>query len=85
MTKEEAIRILSTRDAHGALCGYTSGITEALDMAIDALSTHKPTGHIITKSSSMFQPTIWAICSECRKPIDPWDKFCRHCGVKIEE
>ena len=39
MTKEEAIQILSTRDAHGVLCGYTSGVTEALDMAIEALST----------------------------------------------
>ena len=41
MTREEAIQILSTRDAHGVLCGYTSGVTEALDMAIEALS--KPT------------------------------------------
>lgn len=41
MTKEKAIQILSTRDAHGVLCGYTSGVTEALDMAIEALS--KPT------------------------------------------
>jgi len=38
MTREEAIQILSTRDAHGVLCGYTSGVTEALDMAIEALS-----------------------------------------------
>ena len=37
MTKEEAIKILSTRDAHGVLCGYTSGVTEAINMAIDAL------------------------------------------------
>jgi hypothetical protein len=39
MTREEAIQILSTRDAHGVLCGYTSGVTEALDMAIEALKT----------------------------------------------
>ena len=37
MTREDAIQILSTRDAHGVLCGYTSGATEALDMAIEAL------------------------------------------------
>ena len=37
MNKEEAIQILSTRDAHGVLCGYTSGYQEALDMAIEAL------------------------------------------------
>ena len=38
MTREEAIRILSNRDAHGVPCGYTSGYQEALDMAIEALS-----------------------------------------------
>ena len=43
MTKEEAIKILSTRDAHGVLCGYTSGVTEALDMAIEALSAEAKT------------------------------------------
>ena len=41
MTREEAIQILSTRDAHGVLCGYTSGVPEALDMAIEALSEPK--------------------------------------------
>lgn len=42
MTKEEAIEILSTRDWSGMLCGYTSGYTEALDMAIEALQ-NEPT------------------------------------------
>ena len=44
MTKDEAIQILSTRDAHGVLCGYTSGVTESLDMAIEALSAEPKTG-----------------------------------------
>lgn len=37
MKREEAIQILSTRDWSGMLCGYTSGYTEALDMAVEAL------------------------------------------------
>ena len=37
MTREQAIQILSTRDFCGMLCGYTSGYTEALDMAVEAL------------------------------------------------
>lgn len=37
ITREQAIQILSTRDWSGMLCGYTSGYTEALDMAIEAL------------------------------------------------
>lgn len=41
ITREEAIQILSTRDAHGVLCGYTSGVTEALDMAVEALQFAK--------------------------------------------
>lgn len=52
--------------------------------AINALpSADRPTGHIVTKSSGKFNPTVWAECSECEKPIDPWDKFCRHCGAKM--
>lgn len=39
MTREEAIQILSTRDWSEMLCGYTSGYTEALDMAVEALQT----------------------------------------------
>lgn len=23
-------------------------------------------------------------CGWCGKPIDPWDKYCRHCGVEVE-
>jgi len=44
-------------------------------------SADRPTGHIVT---SGIYPTVWAECSECGTPIDPWDKFCRHCGVKVE-
>ena len=40
MKREEAIEILSTRDWSGMLCGYTSGYTEALDMAVEALNTN---------------------------------------------
>ena len=52
MTKEEAIQILSTRDAHGVLCGYTSGVTEALDMAIEALRA-KIDGDLISREDAM--------------------------------
>lgn len=84
MTNEEAIELLE--DLDGAIeDNHGRDYDKAFRMAIDALSVHKPTSRIITKSSGMFQPTMWAICSECRRPIDPWDKFCRHCGVKIEE
>ena len=46
MTREKAIQILSTRDAHGVLCGFTSGVTKALNMAIEALSADAVQGWI---------------------------------------
>lgn len=52
ITREEAIRILSTRDAHGVLCGYTNGVTEALDMAIEALKA-EPTGDLISRADAI--------------------------------
>lgn len=52
ITREEAIRILSTRDAHGVLCGYTNGVTEALDMAIEALKA-EPTGDLISRTNAI--------------------------------
>lgn len=51
ITKEEAIQILSTRDAHGVLCGYTSGVTEALDMAVEALSSQQT--NLISKTGAI--------------------------------
>lgn len=24
-------------------------------------------------------------CSGCGEPIDPWDRFCRHCGARLED
>ena len=45
-------------------------------------SADRPKGHIVTNGSGKY-PTVWAECSECGKPIDAWDKFCRHCGADM--
>jgi len=37
MTREEAIKILSTRDANGCLVGFTGGNTEVLDFTVKEL------------------------------------------------
>ena len=52
MTREEAIQILSTRDAHGVPRGYTSGYQEALDMAIEALQD-KINEDLISRADAM--------------------------------
>jgi len=28
---------------------------------------------------------IWLVCSECRRPVNPCDDGCRHCGSMFEE
>jgi len=60
-----------------------SYIKETVDKIMALPSADRPTGHIVTKCSGKFNPTVWAECSECGKPIDAWDKFCRHCGAKM--
>lgn len=92
ITREQAIQILSTRDAHGVLCGYTSGVTEALDMAIEALSepnksTNRTTGEWINKGE-------YAECSICgahsARQFDGVEliplktNFCHHCGAEMK-
>lgn len=70
MTREEAIQILSTRDAHGVLCGYTSGVTEALDMAIEALQFVK---HFdLLKEYQSLQEVVR--CKDCRHCSEYYDK-----------
>lgn len=85
MTREKAMQILSTRDAHGVLCGYTSGVTEALDMAIEALKD-RPQGEWIDKG-------MYAECSICGthsriqfdgvQPIPLKTSFCHDCGADM--
>ena len=69
MTREEAIRILSSRDANGKLTGYTSGYTEALDMAIEALSVEpqecgKKILDISDGITKIFEPQEWISVKE---------------------
>ena len=72
MTPEEAIQILSTRDAHGVMCGYTSGVTEALDMAIEALQFTK---HFdLLKEFQSLQEVVR--CKDCRFNKHPSNDLC---------
>lgn len=42
------------------------------------------TGHVETASDgNPLTPMVWAVCSECKEPIDPWDKYCRSCGARM--
>ena len=93
MTREEAIYILSTRDAHGVLCGYTSGVTEALDMAIEALRREKPKNPVINFVSdadgSRRLNEGWRedalLCPVCHTYFGEVfeEGYCRECGQKL--
>ena len=95
MTKEEAIQILSTRDAHGVLCGYTSGVTEALDMAVEALKD-RPTGewvggqeyckHLEEKTGERYAPTGLGkliYCNQCWQASNRHSAYCPNCGAMM--
>ena len=69
-------------------CGYENadfrlGIYNCIEIVEMLPSEDRPTGHIVTKCSGKLNHTVWAECSECGKPIDSWDKFCRYCGAKM--
>mgnify|MGYP006864409402 CR=1 FL=1 len=68
MTRELAIEMLSTRDFCGMLCGYTSGYTEALDMAVEALQIEivrcKDCKHRETEDCPMYW-TEWIMFEDC--------------------
>ena len=86
MTREQAIQILSTRDAHGVLCGYTSGVTEALDMATEALRD-KPNGKWILEYDGDNECDNLYKCSMCgfECGCEEYDKpnFCPNCGTDM--
>ena len=94
MTREEAIQILSTRDAHGVLCGYTSGVTEAIDMAIEALKEEQ-IGEWVRKEKEIndcdgHRAYYWYECSVCGSspPKDTWknewhSSYCPNCGARM--
>lgn len=51
MTREEAIKILSSRDGHGIPSGYNGGYAEAIDLAIEALKAVGEIKEIINVSN----------------------------------
>lgn len=79
ITRELAIEILSTRDFCGMLCGYTSGYTEALDMAVEALQIDlvrcKDCKHRETDDCPMYW-VEWSIFEDCDGYTD--DKYIVH-------
>lgn len=91
MTKEEAITILSQCGWDGLPHGYTGGYREAIDMAIEALSTER-TGYWIYKTTDAY---IQRICSACgwseriyhrnRNQDGLIRNYCPNCGADMRK
>ena len=84
VSRQAAVSILMQRAKE--LAGFKGDIGGACAGAaklIKSLPSAEPkTGHAETASDgNVLAPTVWAVCSECKEPIDPWDKYCRHCGT----
>lgn len=58
MTREEAIKILSSRDGHGMPSGYNGGYTEAIEVAIEALKVVGEIKEIINISNFVIQEDV---------------------------
>ena len=98
MTREEAIKILSSCDGYGIPSGYNGGYAEAINIAIEALKVEPVKhGHWITKFWSADITTdnvsyLSAKCSACGKRMYfvtsiahlPW-AYCPKCGAKMDE
>lgn len=95
MTREEAILMLSNRDAHGVPCGYTSGYQEAFDMAVEALKElpkrRKEAKRWKRKALQQERPRgKWIYgngngeCPFCGHERQlGWDNFCGFCGADM--
>ena len=54
--------------------------------AIESLKEQEAVEPYIAGSGESFETaeTWWYECGNCNKPIDPNDKFCRHCGKPVK-
>ena len=63
--------------------------SEVQNIAIEVLALLKEQEAVepyVTGNGESFETTEtwWYECGNCNKPIDPNDKFCRHCGQAVK-
>jgi hypothetical protein len=47
------------------------------------LKSQEPTTAIVVNNDISGAGSWWYVCGKCKMPIDPMDKFCRHCGKAV--
>ena len=59
---------------------------KAMENALALLKEQGAVEPYIAGSGESFETaeTWWYECGNCNKPIDPNDKFCRHCGRQVK-
>lgn len=90
MKKEEAIEILSLARFTGSSASELDAISEALDVAIEALKAERPHGEWILTYPYQDKHMVHRECSLCgdAKYIDDTDyfvidNFCPNCGASM--
>ena len=58
---------------------YDQGFKSGYELGKSERPIGKPC--IVTSDDDM---SNYYICPCCRKPIDVWDRYCKHCGAKME-
>ena len=43
-----------------------------------------PAAPLVASDPETDGATGWCACGACGRPIDPWDRYCRHCGMGVE-
>ena len=56
-------------------------ISEALDMAIEALQQEPKRGYWLDARE---EDPCWYICSECKRMVDDDSNYCPNCGARME-
>lgn len=59
-------------------------VAESRKMAMVALMAREPINAIVVNSDPSGAGSWWYACGKCNMPIDPVDKFCRHCGKAVK-
>ena len=76
MTKQDILDYFSLID----FAYNESGRLESLSRMLDELLKEQEAEPEIEGGGS----TWWYVCSECRGAIDDSDRYCRHCGARMQ-
>lgn len=93
MTRQEAIKLLCVEKSIIIEVDGNKGaekMLQAYDMAIEALSTDRPTGKWVNRERCQVDEDAYevATCSECGAEITieyPHDNYCPSCGAKMKD